>query len=95
MFEYAVYIRIEEGYIERMDNVISDLACDPRITCGSLAPYVHEEKLVGFPESVVLCKNSTGHSTGIAPINRHSHSTDSNPRLISGLEPKLPGQLGG
>ncbi|SET65320.1 hypothetical protein SAMN05216412_11171 [Nitrosospira multiformis] len=72
MFEYAVYIRTKEGYITRMDNVISNLAYDPRETYGSLAPYVHEEELVGFPESVVLWENSTGPSVGIAPINPHS-----------------------
>lgn len=77
MFEYAVYIRTKEDYITRMDNVISNLAYDPRETYGSLAPYVHEEELVGFPESVVLWENSTGPSVGIAPINPHSHPSGS------------------
>ena len=77
MFEYAVYIRTKEGYIVRMNNVISNLAYDPRKTYGSLAPYVHEEELVGFPESVVLWENSSGPSVGIAPINPHSHSAGS------------------
>jgi hypothetical protein len=77
MFRYAVYIRTKEGYITRMDNVISNLAYDPRGTYGSLAPYVHEEELVGFPESVVLWENSTGPSVGIAPIHPHSHPADS------------------
>ena len=79
MFEYAVYIRTAEGYIERMNNVISNLPYDPRETYGSLAPYVHEEKLVGFPESIVLWENSMGSSVGIAPINPPSHFADSNP----------------
>lgn len=70
MFEYAVYVRTEEGYIKRMDNVISNLPYDP----GSLSPYVHEEELVGFPESVVLWKNSTGPSVGIAPISADTNS---------------------
>ena len=74
MFEYAVYVRTEEGYIERMNNVISNLPYDPRGSYGSLSPYVHEEALVGFPESVVLWKNSTGPSVGIAPINAESNS---------------------
>lgn len=69
MFEYAVYVRTEEGYVKRMDNVISHLPYDPQGPYGSLSPYVHEEELVGFPESVVLWKNSTGPSVGIAPIN--------------------------
>ncbi len=69
MFDYAVYVRTEEGYIKRMDNVISNLPYDPQGTYGSLSPYVHEEELVGFPESVVLWKNSRGPSIGIAPIN--------------------------
>jgi hypothetical protein len=77
MFRYAVYIRTKEGYIERMNNLISNLAYDPREAYGSLAPYVHEEELIGFPESVVLWENSTGPSVGIAPINPHSHSADS------------------
>jgi hypothetical protein len=79
MFEYAVYIRTSRGYIERMNNVISNLAYDPRETYGSLAPYVHEEELVGFPESVVFWDNKTGLSVGIAPINPPSHPIDSTP----------------
>jgi hypothetical protein len=78
MFEYAVYVRTEEGYIERMDNVISNLPYDPRGAYGSLSPYVHEEALDGFPELVVLWKNSTGPSVGIAPINADSKS----PKLL-------------
>ena len=68
MFEYAVYIRTEEGYIERMKNVISNLLYDARAPYGSLSPYVHEEELVGFPESVVLWEAGTRPSVGIAPI---------------------------
>jgi hypothetical protein len=67
MVEYAVYIRTEEGYIERMNNVISNLPYDPRETYGSLGPYAHEEEFLGFPESVVLWENSTGPSVRIAP----------------------------
>lgn len=81
-FKYAVYIRTEEGYIKRMQNVISNLLYDPGETYGSLAPYVHEEELVGFPESVVLWKNSIGPSVGIAPINSPSHSADSPPAIL-------------
>ena len=81
-FKYAVYIRTEEGYIERMKNVISNLPYDSRETYGSLAPYVHEEELVDFPESIVLWETSTGPSVGIAPINPHSDSADSSPPAL-------------
>ena len=82
-FKYAVYIRTEEGYIERMRNVISNLPYDSRETYGSLAPYVHEEELVDFPESIVLWETSTGPSVGIAPIDSPSHPADSNlPALL-------------
>jgi len=76
-FKYAVYIRTEEGYVERMQNIISNRFYDPRETYGSLAPYVHEEELIGFLESVVLWENSIGPSVDIAPINSPSHSADS------------------
>jgi len=79
VFEYAVYIRIKEGSIERMHNIIFNPAYAPRETYGSLAPYVHEEELVGFPESVVLWENRTGASVDIAPISPPSHSADNNP----------------
>lgn len=66
-----------------MSNVISNPPYDPRETHGSLAPYVHEEELVGFPESVVLWETATGPSVGIAPINPPSHPADSNlPALL-------------
>ena len=83
MFEYAVYIRTTRGYIERTNKVISNPPCDPRETYRSLAPYVHEEELVGFPESVVFWENRTGLSVGIAPINPPSHPADSAPRPTS------------
>jgi hypothetical protein len=79
MFEYAVYVRTKEGYIERMNNIISNFPYDPREAYGSLAPYVHEEELVGFPESVVLWENITGPSVGIAPISPPSHSAEGAP----------------
>jgi len=77
MFEYVVYVRTKEGYVERMNNIISNFPYDPREAYGSLAPYVHEEELVGFPESVVLWENTIGPSVGIAPINPPSYSADS------------------
>ncbi|SOD42497.1 hypothetical protein SAMN06298226_2841 [Nitrosovibrio sp. Nv4] len=45
---------LKRAYTERMNNVISNLPYDPRKTDGSLAPYVHEEALAGFPESVMV-----------------------------------------
>ena len=48
-------------------------------TYRSLAPYVHEEELIGFPESVVFWDNKTGLSVGIAPINPPSHPANSIP----------------
>lgn len=79
MFEYAVYIRTTRGYIERTNRLISNPPCDPQETYRSLAPYVHEEELVGFPEPVVFWDNRTGLSVGIAPINPPSRPTDSAP----------------
>ena len=85
VFKYAVYIRTREGYIERMNNIISNLACDPKETYGSLAPYVYEEELVGFPESVVHWEKSTGPSVGLALINPSSPSADRNPPPYRGV----------
>jgi hypothetical protein len=85
VFKYAVYIRTKEGYIERMNNIISNLACDPKETYGSLAPYVYEEELVGFPESVVHWEKSTGPSVGLALINPSSPSADRNPPPYRGV----------
>lgn len=79
MFEYAVYIRTTRGYIERTNKVIFNPPRDPQETHRSLAPYIHEEELIGFPESVVFWDNKTGLSVGIAPINSPSHPTDSIP----------------
>ena len=67
-------------------------------TYRSLAPYVHEEELVGFP--VVFWDNKTGLSVGIAPINPSSHPADSTPlpalvgvRAETVLAAVLPGQI--
>lgn len=68
MYEYAVYIRTQEGYIKRMKNIVSGFPNFMQAHYGSLAPYVHEEQLVGFPESIVLWANSMGASVGIAPL---------------------------
>ncbi|PTR16478.1 hypothetical protein C8R31_102493 [Nitrosospira sp. Nsp2] len=69
MPSYAVYIRTKEGHIERMKNVVSHLPLVARTHSGASNTYVHEESLVGFPESMVLWAASTGPSVGIAPLN--------------------------
>ena len=69
MPSYAVYIRTKEGYIERMKNVVSHLPHIARPLCGTSNPYVFEELLVGFPESMVFWATSTGPSIGIAPLS--------------------------
>ena len=68
MPSYAVYIRTKEGYIERMKNVVSHLPYIARPLSETSNPYVYEEALVGFPESMVLWAASTGPSVGIAPL---------------------------
>jgi hypothetical protein len=71
MYEYAVYIRTKEGYIKRMKNIVSGFPYILQIPYGSLTSYVHEEQLVGFPESTVLWAVRTGPSVGIAPLTPH------------------------
>jgi len=71
MSEYAIYILTQEGYIKRMKRIVSSFPNFLQAYYGSLAPYVHEEKLVGFPESTVLWVNSRGPSVGIAPLTPH------------------------
>jgi hypothetical protein len=69
MQQFAVYARTKEGHIHRMKNVISDFSQMAQGPYGSLAPYVHEEPLVGFPEPRVLWATSNGPCVGIAPIS--------------------------
>lgn len=68
MSQFAVYARTKEGHIYRMKNVISGFPHVAQASYGSLAPYVHEEPLVGFPESIVLWAASMGPCVGIAPL---------------------------
>lgn len=56
------YIRTSEGTIERLSGAVFN-ASD-----GSLDPYVHEESLVGWPESKVFWAKETGPSVGVAPF---------------------------
>ena len=71
MYEYAVYIRNKQGHIKRMKNIVSGFPNILQASYGSLASYVHEEQLVGFPESTVLWAASEGPSVGIAPLTPH------------------------
>ncbi|MDE2365753.1 MAG: hypothetical protein KGM95_02340 [Betaproteobacteria bacterium] len=71
MYECAIYIRTQEGHIKRLENIVSGFPNSMQVHYGSLSHYVHEERLVGFPESIVLWANSTGPSVGIAPLIPH------------------------
>ena len=73
MSQYAVYIRTKEGDIERTQNVICGFPHISQAQYGSLAPYVHEESLECFPESVVLWARSIGPTVGIAPLGAHAN----------------------
>ena len=68
MSKYAVYARTKEGQIHRMKNVIYDFPHSPQFPYCSLAPYVYEESLIGFPEPMVLWTARMGPCVGIAPI---------------------------
>ena len=68
MSQYAVYARTKDGHIHRMKNVISGFPHTPQLPYGSLAPYVYEQSLVGFPETMVLWTTRRGPCVGIAPL---------------------------
>ena len=61
MRKFVAYIRTVEGYIERLSYAVFNSSDD------SLDPYVHEELLVGWPESKVFWAKESGPSIGIAP----------------------------
>jgi hypothetical protein len=63
MVQYVPYIRTAEGHIERVAHAIF------KTTGESRDPYVHEESLVGWPESTVFWAKAAGPSLGIAPFN--------------------------
>ena len=63
MVQYVPYIRTAEGQIERIAHAIF------KTTGESRDPYVHEESLVGWPESKVFWAKSVGPSLDIAPFN--------------------------
>jgi hypothetical protein len=62
MTEYVLYLRTEAGTISRKTF--------PIFWCyESLVPYVHEEALVGWPESKVFWALKEGPCVGMAPYN--------------------------
>jgi hypothetical protein len=67
MVKYVPYVRTKEGHIERKSYAIFN-ASD-----NCLAPYVHEESLVGWPESKVYWARQAGPSVGLAPLSFHSY----------------------
>ena len=71
MSKYVPYVRTADGYIQRISHAIYNCADT------SLHPYVHEESLVGWPESTVLGK-------GRRPQRWHSPSELLIYRLIPG-----------
>ncbi|WON74027.1 hypothetical protein [Nitrosospira sp. Is2] len=78
MSQYAVYIRTKEGDIERTKNVICGFPHISQAPYGSLAPYIHEEPLEGFPENIVLWARSIGPTVGIAPLDACANFRDQN-----------------
>ncbi len=65
MSKLVPYIRNSDGTIERVADAIYN-------TEGNLtAPYLHEEPLVGFPESKVFWAKKFGPSLGVSPYYGH------------------------
>lgn len=62
MAEYVVYMRQQDGRIERVDYAFANYPDGP------VQFYVHEEQLTGFPESKVFWAAHSGPSLGIAPL---------------------------
>jgi hypothetical protein len=66
MTEYVLYIRDEEGIVQRRSR-------HPVFWCyESLIPYRHEQLLRGWPESRVFWAKPAGPSIGIAPLDGRS-----------------------
>jgi hypothetical protein len=63
MPRFAIYVRTEDGSVRRHHETAHYLP-------GFLDhPYVHEEQLVGWPESTVYWAEETGPTMGLAPVN--------------------------
>ena len=67
MARYVPYVRSQEGYIERSAYAIFNVPDGSSDSC--LTAYVHEEQLVGWPESKVYWAAKVGPSVGIAPLD--------------------------
>jgi hypothetical protein len=67
MVKYVPYVRTKEGYIERKSYAIFNASEN------CLDPYVHEEALIGWPESKVYWASQAGPSVGLAPLSFHSY----------------------
>jgi hypothetical protein len=67
MGKYITYLRTLDGNIERKPDAVVMHSDD------SLKPYMHEETLVGWPESKVYWANDRGPSVGLAPLSSSSH----------------------
>ncbi|SDA22880.1 hypothetical protein SAMN05216428_1131 [Nitrosospira sp. Nsp11] len=65
MSKLVPYIRNSDGTIERIGNAMYNT--ESKLT----APYLHEEPLVGFPESKVYWAKKRGPSLGVAPYYGH------------------------
>jgi hypothetical protein len=62
MASHVLYIRNHDGSILRHGHIILH-------GYETLGPYVHEEQLIGWPESRVFWQHKEGSSSGLAPID--------------------------
>ena len=69
MHKYIRYVRTAEGHIERISYAVYSSPFD------SFFPYLHEQSLMGWPESQVFWAKETGPSVGIAPLADVSQQT--------------------
>ena len=67
MAKYVPYVRTEHGYIERRSYAVFNSPDSSSSSC--VAPYIHEEQLVGWPESKVYWAAKAGPSVGLAPLD--------------------------
>ncbi len=65
MASHVLYIRHHDGLILRHGHIILR-------GYEELGPYVHEEQLIGWPESKVFWDLIEGASTGLAPLEAAS-----------------------
>ncbi|HVW64381.1 MAG TPA: hypothetical protein VHB01_05140 [Nitrosospira sp.] len=70
MAEYVIYMREQDGRIERVDYAFANYPDGP------VQFYVYEEQLAGFPESKVFWAAHSGPSLGIAPLVPCTESAD-------------------